>query len=375
VEDVLERIATEFRGGFTLDRALVVRLRAEDRTVHAVVQQGVEWPGDDWLALDDFPFLTRALEAGSPVFVRDARREGAVPPEIAERFRVHSLVAVPLMLGGRCLGFLVGDRSGREFELADEELDVLGAVGMMAAVFIEKADQLADLQRALEELRGLDRAKSDFVSIASHELRTPIAVVHGIAATLHERGAELRDDQLHELRTALYEQTTRLGVLTDQLLDLSRLDSGTLLVRSERFSCRERVEAVLSRIAPDRCRTVVVGVDPTVVVETDPHAFERVVSNLLDNAFRYGEPPVEVRVDGSDAVRVVVQDRGEGVEPSFVPQLFDRFTRSPATLARRSEGAGLGLAIAASYAQAVGGSLSYEPADPSGARFTFELPA
>lgn len=288
VEDVLERLASEFREAFAFERALVVRLRASDRTVHAVVQQGVDWPGDQWLLLDKFGFLEQALDAGRAVFVRDARAEAAMPSTIIERFGIRSIVAVPLLIEGRCLGFLVGDRTGGAFELCQDELDLLSALGMVAAVFIEKADQLAELELALDNLRRLDEAKSEFISIASHELRTPITVVHGIAATLRFRGSSLGDGQVRDLQVALYEQTMRLRALAEQLLDLSQLDSGALVMRRERFSARELLDGVLQRIAPERSEEVLVAIDPRLEVETDPIAFERVVSNLLDNALRYG---------------------------------------------------------------------------------------
>jgi len=373
VQEVLERIAAEFRGAFAFERALVVRMRAGDRTLHAVVQQGVEWPGDEWLALDSFPFLEQALRAKRAVFVRDARTEPAMPPTIIERFGVRSVTAVPLLIEGRCLGFLVGDRRGGTFELTTDELDVLSAIGVVAAVFVDKAVQPAELDGALSMLRGLDDAKSNFISIASHELRTPIAVVHGIAATLFLRGPDLRKGQIGELRATLYEQTARLQSLAEQLLDLSQLDAGAVAIRRERFHARERLDALVGRLAPERTGDVLVIVDASVELETDPVAFERVVSNLLENALRYGRPPIEVRM--ANGLRVVVQDCGEGVEPAFVPRLFDRFTRSERSRERTANGAGLGLAIAASFAEAVGGRLTYEPAMPSGARFTFELPS
>ena len=373
VNAILERITAEFREAFEFERTLLARYRPDDRTAHAVVQQGVDWPGDQWLLLERFPFLEHALTAGEAVLVHDARAEAAMPSKIIDRFGVRSIVAVPLLIEGGCLGFLVGDRHGGALGLSPDDLGLLTALGMVAAVFIGKADQYAELQTALEEVRGLEQAKSDFVSVASHELRTPIAVVHGIAATLHFRGDQLRSDQLHELRLALYEQTVRLRTLAEQLLDLSRVDSGELGARREPFRPHERCDVLLSRIAPDRREEVALEIHPELELESDPIAFERVVSNLLDNALRYGRPPITVRAEADPGFRLVVEDCGDGIKPSFVPKLFDRFTRSDESRSRRTEGAGLGLAIAASYANAVGGTLSYEPVDPTGARFTFVL--
>jgi signal transduction histidine kinase len=374
VEDILDGISAEVRRAFGFERALLVRYDAENETVHAVVQQGVDWPGEDWLPIAMFPFLQRALGEGSAVHIADAAAEAAVPAQIVERFDVRSLVAVPLSVENRCVGFLVFDRAGGKFSLDKSDIELLTALGPVAAVLIDKADQFAELERAVEELRTLDTAKSEFVSIASHELRTPIAVVHGVASTLHFRGDALTHEQLHELRRTLYGQTTRLVDLAEQLLDLSRFEAGVVVVQPDRFRPRQRIDELLLRLVPDRLQDVRVEVDPTLEVITDPDAFERVVSNLVTNALRYGRPPVVVRADTTSRFRLLVEDQGDGVEPSFVPRLFDRFTRSEAA-SKHTGGAGLGLAIATSFAGALGGELTYEAAHPSGARFALELPS
>jgi signal transduction histidine kinase len=118
-----------------------------------------------------------------------------------------------------------------------------------------------------------------------------------------------------------------------------------------------------------------IDVDPGIELVTDPVAFERVAANLILNALRYGEPPVEVRGEGGEPFRLVVEDRGEGVQAEFVPQLFERFSRSEDTRRAGAPGAGLGLSIARAYAEALGGHLAYEEADPHGARFILSLPA
>lgn len=373
VGEVLDRICTEVRTAFEFSRALVVRYDSERQTVHAVVQQGVDWPGNEWLPVDMFPFLRQALERGTTIFVRDPEVEGAIPSTVVERFGVGAIVATPLSVERRCLGFLVLDRGGEQFVLTEEDGELLTAVGCVAAVLIEKAEQFAELQDAMAELKRVDETKDQFVSIASHELRTPIAVVHGVAATLHLRGDQLAAEQLHELRATLYEQTSRLAELATQLLDLSRFEAGVVTVEPERFRPRQRIDEMLVRLVPDRISDCRVEVDPTLEVVTDPDALERVVSNLVTNAFRYGRPPVVVRSEAEDGFRLLVEDRGDGVDPAFVPRLFERFARGEQTR-EVAGGAGLGLAIAHSFAEALGGELTYEQGDPSGARFALRLP-
>jgi signal transduction histidine kinase len=283
-------------------------------------------------------------------------------------------VAIPLLVEGRCLGYLVAECSGTEPELGEADLHLLSALGLVAGVFVAKAQQYEELQGALEDLRRADRLKDDFLSVASHELRTPIAVVHGIATTMHVRGDELAPSQVAELRRALFEQSNRLRELTEQLLDLSRLDSGTIRVEPKLFHPRQAVESLLPRIAPERADEVRVEIDPGAELVSDHHAFDRVLGNLIGNALKYGEPPVLVsgRAEAG-RFRIAVEDRGPGVPRSFVPRLFERFTRADETR-RSAGGAGLGLAIAHEFADAVGAELDYEPAEPRGARFVFNLP-
>jgi signal transduction histidine kinase len=376
VADLLERICSEVRRSFGFERAMLVRYDEEQRAVHAFVQQNIVWPGDEWLWIDKFPFLEHALAEGRAVLVRDPSVERAMPAKVAERFGVSSVVAVPLLVEEQCLGFLVLDRDGKPFELSDGELELLTTLGWVAAVFVDKADRYAELEAALEELRNIDRVKSEFISIASHELRTPIAVVHGIASTLHLRGGELTQEQLDQLRSTLFQQTTRVTVLVNELLDLSRLDAGAVEVRPERFRPRERIEGLLPTIAPDRLDEIELAIPPSLEVVTDPEGFTRIVANLVTNALKYGSPPVEVLAERPNGdFKLVVEDHGAGVDPEFVPRLFERFSRSDSSRRRETIGAGLGLAIARSFAQMLGGDLFYEPARPHGARFALVLPA
>jgi signal transduction histidine kinase len=261
----------------------------------------------------------------------------------------HELVAVP-----------------GEGEPPPDEADllVLTALG-------EAAGAVADRARDVD---AADQLKNDFVSIASHELRTPISVIHGIAATLHAHVDELRGEQVHDLLGTLVQQTDRLRDLADQLLDLSRIEDGGSGL-SERFRPRERLDELVPRIAGERTGDVRVLVEQDAELVADPVAFERVAANLVLNALRYGEPPVQVRAENGEQFRFVVEDRGPGVPAEFVPHLFERFSRSDDTRRSGAPGAGLGLSIACAYARTLGGRLDYEPAEPTGARFILSLPA
>lgn len=285
-------------------------------------------------------------------------------------------VRIPLEVEGRLAGWLVAEQARGERRVDDHDVRLLVAVGAAASVVLEHALRRREQEQALAELRRVERAKEEFASVASHELRGPIAVVHGISTTLRFRHDALDERQRADLRDALYEQSQRLTELAEQLLDLSRVDAGRLDVDRAPFRLREVVAGVLERVVPGRAAEVELAIDPAREVVSDRSAFERVVGNLLANAFKYGHPPVRVAAaDGRGCTRLAIEDRGPGVDPVFAPRLFERFTRSDAARRGAASGAGLGLAIAQRYAEALGGSLRYEQARPEGgARFVLTLP-
>jgi signal transduction histidine kinase len=256
----------------------------------------------------------------------------------------------------------------------DEELALLRTLGALTGLAL---DRVRLFQAEHESRMALERAnevKSNFVALAAHELRTPMTTIHGFVTTLHHLSDRLDDQQRDEVREALLQQTQRMAALIEQLLDLSRLDAEAIDIAPETIHVRDHVREIIDAVAADP-RAVDVAIAEETVAVADRAALERIVSNLVTNAFRYGTPPVTVRAEQTDRhFRLSVEDRGDGVAPEFVPDLFERFSRSQEATSI-AVGTGLGLAIARSYARAHGGDLLYEDATPHGARFSLVLPA
>jgi len=314
------------------------------------------------LPIGTFGAFERSLASGQASFVMDPAGE-AVPPAVVDGFGIGSFVIVPLFSEGRCLGFMTCDQRGDVFTLDTDEIELLTTFAMLIAAFLEKAI-------AHGELRRLNELKGQFAALASHELRTPVAAIYGAAMTLEERGAELSPEHERQLRDLLSQQSQRLLELVENLLDLSRLEADSIRIEPERLLVTKRLKEIVATIF-DGGVTLEAVDDLSAVV--DGYAFDRIVSNLLGNARRHGAPPVLVSAQRQDGeLRVTVEDRGQGIPADFVGSLFDRFTRGATG---SSEGAGLGLSIAQTYARAHGGTLRYEPADPQGARFRLVLPA
>ena len=256
----------------------------------------------------------------------------------------------------------------------DEERKLLTALGSLTGLALDRARLFAQERDARATLERADQLKSQFVALAAHELRSPVSAIYGLSETIAERGDRLGSEQLEELRTALTMQIRRLRELVEQLLDLSRLDAEAVVIRPQRVRVRDRLEDIVHSVSPLESVQIGLEVDPSLEAELDVEALERIVSNLILNACRYGEPPVLVTAaTEGGSLRVIVQDSGPGVPAEFVPQLFDRFARAAG--AGSPGGTGLGLAIARSYARAHSGEVSYRPAAPHGAAFELVLPA
>jgi signal transduction histidine kinase len=253
-----------------------------------------------------------------------------------------------------------------------EELRLLETVGAFTGIALERVRLFQHEHEARLALERADEIKTNFIALASHELRTPVTTILGLATTLNRRGDDLDDRQRHEVRETLERQADRMAKLVEQLLDLSRLDADAIAISPEQINLRERIEEIVASVAAERREDVEVRIDPELEAPADPGALDRIVGNLVANALRYGSPPVNVDAIQQDRhLRVSVEDHGDGVPPQFVPQLFERFTRGGR---ERLGGAGLGLAIARSYARAHDGDLVYEDAEPHGARFQLVLP-
>lgn len=256
----------------------------------------------------------------------------------------------------------------------NEEFALLRTLGALAQLALDRARLFGQEQAARQALEEADELKNNFVALAAHELRTPVAVIHGVIETIDRRGAEIAEEQREQLEQTLRAQTARLKLLVEQLLDLSRLDAHAVPIDPQRFAVRTRVEEIVTAAAGERADEVSVEVPADLEATIDPAAFDRILSNLVTNALRYGKPPVIVHADQVEGrLQVAVEDRGEGVSPDFVPSLFERFSRSDSARPR-GPGTGLGLAIAQSYAEAHDGKLEYRQAEPHGARFVVVLP-
>ena len=360
LDDLLNVLLPRIRDILHTDTCAVLLLDDERRELIARAALGIEEEVEQSVRIPlGRGFAGRVAATATPVILDDVDHADVMNPILREK-GIKSMLGVPLLVSGDVIGVLhVGTLTHRKFTRDDVEL--LGLVAERVALATERA-------RLHEEVLMLDQLKANFIAVASHELRTPAASVYGALATAVERRDELDPELREELLQVAYQQGERLCNLLEQLLDLSRLDA-----RGQRVSPEPLVLlSVLSKIAVENVSNseiIEVDVPPDLAVIADPLVIDRVVSNLLVNAARYGEPPIVLAAEQRDRhVRISVTDGGSGVPEDLRARLFDRFERGD-----DAHGTGLGLSIARAYARAHGGDLVYEPID-AGSRFELLLP-
>jgi signal transduction histidine kinase len=260
----------------------------------------------------------------------------------------------------------------------------------LKAIIISKTEELRtsnvslidtnkQLAKANDELKNHDIIQKEFINIAAHELRTPIQPILGLSGLL------LRDKQTEKKRQELLEivfrNAKRLERLTDDILDITRIESKSLKLKMELFNLSEMLRDVISdfqnqidkgQIARANRKLEFIGLDEDIFVKADKDRIHQVISNLLSNAIKFtNEGEVTISVTKFDDRTVVsVKDAGSGIDPKILPKLFTKFAT------KSGSGTGLGLFISKNIVEAHGGNMwGKNNANEKGATFSFSLPS
>jgi two-component system, OmpR family, sensor histidine kinase MtrB len=229
----------------------------------------------------------------------------------------------------------------------------------------------ASLEASIGEMRRMEADARRFVADVSHELRTPLAAMTAVNEVLDEDGAQLPGDAGTAARL-VSDETRKLALLVEDLIEISRFDSGAARLDRQSIDLGELIAATLR--SRQWTEQVQVDAPPEIVAVVDPRRFDVIVANLVGNALRHGEPPVVVRLWAeAGGIAVEVTDRGPGLPEEVLPWVFGRFYKADAARTR-SEGSGLGLSIALKNANLHGGTIEVDNRPDGGARFILWLP-
>jgi two-component system sensor histidine kinase KdpD len=284
------------------------------------------------------------------------------------------VLCVPLRAGPKALGVLALGASGTA-NGPREDRHFLETYARQAGMALERAE-LAEDAKAQALRARTEEMRSSLLSTVSHDLRTPLAAITGASSMLLDSSARVTEAQRRDLLETIGEEAGRLERLVGNLLDMTRVESGSLRLKREWMPLEEIVVSVLTRLeGPLGGRRIEKDIpDDLPLIPVDPILFEQVFVNLLENVAKYTpkRSGAEIRARAKDSRIVIeVMDHGPGLPPGAEQKIFEKFFRGPQT---GGGGVGLGLAICRGIVEAHGGTLTAENRPEGGAIFRIELP-
>jgi len=331
---------------------------------------------DDIFHASQFNAPCDVIEEGRVVY-RPDMDDPRYPEEAAfVSLGLHCRLAAPLLMAGRSMGMISLVRVEPD-SFSDDEIELVTILGRFLGSAVQNIRAYEAERATVEELRRLSALRADFVSLVSHELRSPMAAVIGSAITLHQRWRELSPDQRESFLALIEHETKRLADLVGDVLDTSRIESGSFSYAFSDVDVAEliRESAALAESGQDEVAVRPQVSEPLPLVRADRDRLRQVLTNLVDNAVKYSPAGAEVDVVAfaeNGQITVEVRDRGPGVAPEHQSLIFEKFGRVAGEHAK--PGTGLGLFIARSIAHAHGGSLEVRSAPEEGATFALVLP-
>ena len=377
IEEAFRAFIRELRGLIPFDRTAIVL--ADDGVARVIAAAGAA-------AETVFPPGTRRPVAGSLLHEVTTRGQVVYRKDMTEEqypeeadflsLGLRCRLAAPLFVGPRSVGMISLVRAEPD-SFTDSEVEFVALLGRFLGSTVQNIRAYEAEHATVEELRRLSALRADFVSLVSHELRSPMAAVIGSARTLQERWRELSPEQRESFLALIEHETKRLNELVSDVLDTSRIEAGSFTYSFADVDLGELVQesAAAAESGQDEVRITSKVHRPLPLVRGDRERLRQVLTNLLDNAVKYSPSGGEVEVDAlaeNGRINVEVRDRGPGVAPEHHAFIFEKFGRVSGEQAK--PGTGLGLFIARSIAEAHGGSLVVHSRPGNGAIFTLALP-
>jgi signal transduction histidine kinase len=321
-------------------------------------------------------FAGRVAAERRTLVVDDLPTSDVVSPNM-RRAGMRSLAGAPLLMEGRLIGVLhVGTLRARAF--AENDLLMLQLIGDRVALVIENARLQREAAAAAAALEA-DRLKTDLLNTVSHELRTPLAAIKGFTTTIQSFYDRISEEEMREFLGEIDSASDRLQELIENLLQLSRMESGTFQLTMEPVQLRGMLEwaAEESRRRHAEREITLEMVSEPPEIRGDGRRLGQVVANLIENAVKYSPDGgvVEVRAGASTTgAWFSVTDHGLGIAPEHVDQIFERFYRVDTPRTREIGGTGLGLAICKRIIEEHGGRIEVASTEGMGSTFTVILP-
>jgi len=366
----------ELRGLVPFDRVAIILGEGTAMRVIAAAGVGVEAVLPPGSTLPRGALVEQVISSGRTVYRRDMADRRHPEEEDLLAVGLRCRLVAPLLIGSRPTGMLSVLRHEPD-SFSPDEVELVTLLGRLVGTAVQNIRAYEAEHQRVEELGRLSSLRADFVSLVSHELRSPMAAVIGASTTLQGRWRELSAEQRASFLALISDETSRLSDLVGDVLDTSRIEAGTFgyVFREVSIGQLVRDTVAAASVAQDEVRVEGRVREPLPAVRGDAERLRQVLANLVENAVKYSTAGSVVRVeaapdDGRICVRV--SDDGPGIAPADQDVIFEKFGRAHGGQAK--PGTGLGLFIARAIAEAHGGALGVESEPGRGAAFTLQLP-
>jgi signal transduction histidine kinase len=366
-------------GGGRPARAAYHRLQGELLRVEEAVDDGhgEEGLGFEYQLARDQGALG-AMRSGRASIVRPDHMTGALAEHVQAQ-DLQALALAPVRSGEALHGFLVA--SSRDGPSVDRrELSLLEVLARMTGLALVNAQHMQSERQHAERMEGLEKVKSHILNLVSHELRSPLTVAVGYVSMLEEEALGPLTPDSRSVLPIVMSKLMAMERLVEQMLEVSRLEESTLVLKRQRVDLRELCREAVAGSGPpldDRHRVELAMPAQEVMVLADRDRLRTILANLLSNAIKYspdgGQVRCEASIEGRQA-RVAVSDHGLGIAEEDLPKLFTRFGRILTPENRGISGTGLGLYISSELARQHGGEISVASVQGAGSTFTLTLP-
>ncbi|WP_460687939.1 sensor histidine kinase, partial [Niabella aquatica] len=320
--------------------------------------------------------VRRLMRSGRPEIVRDTK---LFPKDVALRYaslHIGAYVNIPLVHNNEWrLTLTVSDNQPRDWK--EDEIGLMRELSERIWTRVERVRAEEALRESEQRLKKLLKLRDEFISVASHELKTPVTSMGVYAEILQERLKEAGNKDDNELISRLTVQIRRLVTLINMLLDTTRIAEGELLLDYEIFDITELIKERVDEIKRTTDHRFDLNIKEPAMVTADKERIGQVITNLLSNAIKYSPKGSTIKVLAechSHQVAITIQDEGCGISEADQERIFERFFRVTSYKKGASSGIGLGLYIVAQIVHRHGGTIRVHSKEGRGSAFTFTIP-
>jgi signal transduction histidine kinase/CheY-like chemotaxis protein len=408
-EELLTQVLDTIVRELHYDRAMITQFDRVRQVSHDFRVRGMPQEVADFVRTQEVPVSDpdsvegKVLLRGEPVLTNNIHEiwDQLHPfnQTLVSMVHVKSFITVPLKTQDAVIGSLSVDRT-HDQALTQDDLDVLVTLASQVAIALDNAhayreiaalntglearvqERTAELEAANARLKQMDRLKSQFLAHVSHELRTPLTSIVGFADNMIEGLVGSLNMKQEQYLTRIKANGTRLARMITDLLDLSRVEAGKMVLSFDYVVLPALVTEVIEQLRPlataKHLQVDLHSHDPAMRVWADHDRLSQILTNLIDNAIKYTPEGANISIDLSipdqEMARIVVRDTGEGIPADALPKLFDPFFRVQQHERSQTKGLGLGLAIVKELVDLHGGSISVQSTVHEGTQFSFTLP-